>query len=202
MHLAESREEIEWLRSDGGPLRELLQDLGAWRPGRFGGGRPLDYLHALAQADRALVIHGNYLDDEEIAFLAAHRRRMAVVYCPRTHAWFDHDPYPLARMLAAGVTVALGTDSRASSPDLSLLAEMQDVARRHPEIEPRAVLEIATLGGARALGREHSIGSLAPGKRAGLAVVALPEGRAADPHELLVDPAARASPLAAAVPGG
>ena len=40
---------------------------------------------------RALVIHGNYLDDEEIAFLGANCRRMAAVYCPRTHDWFAHD---------------------------------------------------------------------------------------------------------------
>ena len=86
-------------------------------------------LRMLADAPRALVIHGNYLDDEELAFLAANRERMSLVYCPRTHAYFEHPPYPLAKHLKLGVRVALGTDSRASNPDLDLLAEMRHVAQ-------------------------------------------------------------------------
>ncbi len=117
MHLAESREELELLRHGTGPLRALLEELGArdaalFRPGT----RPLEYLRLLAQAHRALVIHGNYLDDEEIGFLGTNAERMAVVYCPRSHAWFGHSPYPLEKMLAAGVAAALGTDGEARRP--------------------------------------------------------------------------------------
>jgi cytosine/adenosine deaminase-related metal-dependent hydrolase len=112
-----------------------------------------------------------------------------VVYCPRTHAWFGHARYPLERLLAAGAIVALGTDSRASAPDLSLLAEMRHVARTFPAISRATILELGTLGGARALGVEALIGTLEPGKWANLAVVALPEESAADPHELLLDAA-------------
>ena len=116
MHLAESREEIEFLRDGCGPFRDLLESRGAWDPAaRPRGSRPLDELQVLARAHRALAIHGNYLDDEEIEFLGR-QRRMAVVYCPRTHAWFGHTRYPLEKLLAAGAVVALGTDSRASSP--------------------------------------------------------------------------------------
>jgi len=186
-HLAESREEIELLRFGTGPLRDLLESLGAWEPGLVEpGARPLDYLRRLAGAHRALVIHGNYLDDEAIGFLGWHRERMAVVYCPRTHARFGHDPYPLARMLAANATVALGTDSRASSPDLSVLVEMREVARLHPDIPLARVLEIGTLRGAMALGRAEEIGTLESAKRADLTVIALPDRDAADPHELLL----------------
>ena len=60
---------------------------------------------------------------------------MAVVHCPRTHAYFGHRPYPLAKMLAAGVNVALGTDSCASNPDLSLLGEMA----KHTAAIPRSI---------------------------------------------------------------
>jgi cytosine/adenosine deaminase-related metal-dependent hydrolase len=187
-HLAESREELEFLRSGTGPLRDFLNDLGAWEPGGFSTGqRPLDYLHALAPAHRTLVIHGNYLDDEEIAFLAAHADHMAVAYCPRTHDWFQHAAYPLERLVSSGATVALGTDSRASSPDLSLLAEMRRVATKHPRVPGHAVLRLGTLGGAQALGIADAQGSLEPGKRANLTVVALPEHEASDPHELLFD---------------
>ncbi len=189
-HLAESREEIELLRTGGGPLRAFLEEVGAYS-GEFGRARPLDFLHLLDDAPHALVIHGNYLDEDAIAFLADRRPRMAVVYCPRTHARFGHAPYPLAKMLSAGVSLALGTDSRASSPDLNLWAEVQCAAARHPDVPPRAVLEMATRGGARALGCAHELGSLAPGKVARLLAVELPDRLAADPHELLVEGTAR-----------
>jgi cytosine/adenosine deaminase-related metal-dependent hydrolase len=188
IHLAESPEEMELLSSGTGPLRTLLEDLGAWDGGLVRPGtRPLEYLRLLATADRALVIHGNYLDDEEIGFLAAHAERMAAVYCPRSHEWFGHRPYPLEKMLAAGAVVALGTDGRSSSPDLSLWAEMRAVARRHPSVPLSRVLEMGTIQGARALGWAADIGSLVPGKQADLTIVALPDHDAAGSYELLFE---------------
>ncbi len=188
MHLAESAEELELLRHGTGPMRNLLEELGAGDAAAIpGGSRPIDYLRLLAKADRALVIHGNYLDGEEIALLAASAARMAAVYCPRSHDWFAHRAYPLQQMLAAGVLVALGTDGRGSSPDLSILAEMRFAAGGHPGVRYGVILTMGTLAGARALGREREAGSLEPGKRADLAVVALPDRDAADPHELLFE---------------
>lgn len=185
-HLAESREEIEWLRTGGGPFDAFLQDLKAWDPTAVvPGRRAIDFLRILSQAHRTLVIHGNYLNDEEIAFLAENCERMAVVYCPRTHERFGHEAYPLEKLLAAGVPMALGTDSRASSPDLSLLAEIRTVARRHPAIRPDVAVRLGTLGGAAALGRSD-IGTLEPGQWANLAVVPLVETKSHDPYELLL----------------
>jgi len=191
MHLAESREEIELIRHRRGPFREFLEQLGVWEPDHFPDGLSvLDYLRTLAGAHRALIVHGNYLGDEEIAFLAAHADRMAVVYCPRTHAFFGHETYPLAAMLAAGVVVALGTDSRASSPDLSVLAEMREVHRRHPGVSPEAIVRLATLGGATALGMSHRLGTIVPGREADLTAVALPGGgggKYSDPYRWLLE---------------
>jgi aminodeoxyfutalosine deaminase len=190
MHLAESREELELLRHGSGPLRTLLEERGQYCAATVSpGARPLDYLRRLAGAHRALVIHGNYLDDEEIAFVGANAARMAVVYCPRTHHWFAHAAYPLEKMLAAGATVALGTDGRGSSPDLSLLAEMRLAARRHPAVGLDQILRMGTIVGAEALGWQAHVGSLEPGKQADLAIVALPDREAGDPHELLFDSA-------------
>jgi cytosine/adenosine deaminase-related metal-dependent hydrolase len=187
MHLAESREELELLQSRRGPFRDLLDGMGIWRDAALPeSAGVMWYLQQLARSPRALVIHGNYLADDEIAFLAARAATMSVVYCPRTHAYFHHDAYPLAKMRAAGVNVALGTDSRASNPDLSLLAEMRFVARQR-DVPRDEVLRMGTLRGAQALGFEHEIGSLAPGKRADLAIVALADREARDPHELLFD---------------
>ncbi len=182
-HLAESREEMEFLHRGTGPFRELLARLGSWDPAvHCPGRRPLDFLQVLADADRALVIHGNYLDRQEAAFLAKRRDRMTVVYCPRTHAWFQHDPYPLESMLAAGVSIALGTDSRASSPDLNLLEEIRTVAKRHPHVPPEKIIEMGTLAGAKALGRDADFGSLEPGKLARFTIVGLPDDKLNDPY--------------------
>ncbi|HUY90703.1 MAG TPA: amidohydrolase family protein [Pirellulales bacterium] len=188
-HLAESPEELELLASGGGPFRELLESRGAWEPAAIPwGARPIDYLRQLVEARvRSLVIHGNYLDEEEIAFAAEACETMSVVYCPRTHAYFGHARHPLPRLLAAGANVAVGTDSRASNPDLSVLEELRFVARTFPELPPDSVLELGTLRGAAALGLADSLGSLAPGKLANLAVVRLPEGDDVDPHTLLFE---------------
>ncbi len=187
MHLAESREELEFLRSGSGPFRQLLESVEGWDAHAIvPGTRVLDYLRILSSAPRVLVVHGNYLDDDEIDFLSEHRHRMAVVYCPRTHAYFQHAPYPLGKLLAAGVTVALGTDSRASSPDLSVLAEMRLVARRG-WASPAQTLAMGTLAGARALDMNDRLGSLDPGKLANLAIVSLPDRDAEDPYALLFD---------------
>ncbi|MBN1908262.1 MAG: amidohydrolase family protein, partial [Pirellulales bacterium] len=186
-HLAESHEEMPFLATADGPLKDLLVEWQQWDPDAHPPGRrPLDFLRRLASAARALVIHGNYLDDEEIAFLGQHADRMAVVYCPRTHTFFGHDDYPLQRLLAAGTTVALGTDSRASSPDLDLLAEIRHAAARHPNVRPATLLELGVLGGAKALGLQNIIGSLTPGKQADLVAVPLDDPQATDPHEALL----------------
>ena len=191
-HLAESHDEIELLRDGTGQFVPLLEDLGAWDPEAIPrGSRPLDYLQMASKAHRALIVHGNYLDDEEIEFLAKNSATMSVVYCPRTHDYFRHDPYPLAKMLSAGANVALGTDSRASNPDLSILAEMRFAAKRHPLVSPERLLRMITADSARALGRDQEIGTITPGKFADLAILAAPKYHEDDPHELLLDPATR-----------
>lgn len=186
MHVAESADERELLSAGTGPFRQLLEERSMWDPSAIPHGtRALDYLRILADAPRALVIHGNYLDAEEQAYLADRADRMSLVYCPRTHAYFGHEPYPLADMLNAGVRVALGTDSRASNPDLSILGELRDIARRHPRVAPSTVLRLGTLSGAEALGRQDHAGSLTPGKPANLVAVPLPPDAGGKPEELL-----------------
>lgn len=177
MHLAECEEELDLLANGSGALRELLESRSMWDATAIpSGSRPLDYLRILSDAPRVLVIHGNYLDQAEYAFLAQHAERMSLVYCPRTHAYFAHPRFPLAALLAGGVRMALGTDSRASNPDLNMLAEMRHAARSHPDVAPDAILRMATLGAAEALGIADRCGSIAPGRRADLIAVPLAVG--------------------------
>jgi imidazolonepropionase-like amidohydrolase len=88
-------------------------------------------------------------------------------------------------MLACGVRVAVGTDARASNPDLFILSELRHVARHHPGIPPEEILMMGTLSGAEALGLEQQLGGLSSGKQAIFAVVPLPEA-GDDPYELLL----------------
>ena len=183
MHLAETREELEFLSYGRGEFVEMLKSFGAWpENGLPLGRRPLDVLRTLANAPRALVVHGNYLSDDEIDFIAA-RPQMSVVYCPRTHEFFGHEPHPWRRLLAKGANVALGTDGRGSNPDLSLWNELIFLRERFPDVAPCTLLELGTLAGARALGCEHDCGTISPGKRADLATISLTDS--GDPLEQL-----------------
>lgn len=195
MHLAESPEELELLAEQRGPLVEALQALGSWHPEALPRNlRPLDFLQTLATAHRVLVVHGNYLREDEIALVAAHHDRMSLIYCPRTHTYFGHQPYPLSAMLAAGARVAIGTDSRATNPNLSLWEELRHIAAHHPRVSPETILRLGTLSGAEALGLADKFGSITSGKLARLAVVPL-TSTSGDPHELLFTSTASAKPL-------
>jgi cytosine/adenosine deaminase-related metal-dependent hydrolase len=188
MHLAESREELQLLSTGSGPMRDMLEQFGALHSAMFPrGGRPRDYLEILDSAHRSLVIHGNYLPRDDWDFLALRAERMAVVYCPRTHRYFGHDPYPLVGMLGRGVRVVLGTDSRASNPDLNLWEELRYVAREHPQVTPAQILRMGTLDAACALGCQEEVGSLEPGKRADLLIMRIDHPRAADPCAALLN---------------
>ena len=102
-------------------------------------------------------------------------------------------------LLARGINVALGTDSRASNPDLSLWNELLFLRRLAPDIDPAGLLKLATWNGALALGLGHETGTLDVGKSADLAVVEVVGGDSADPYEVLFRPGNR---IARAMCGG
>jgi 5-methylthioadenosine/S-adenosylhomocysteine deaminase len=123
-----------------------------------------------------LAAHCVQADAEEIELLAAHD--VAVAHCPRSNALLGCGVAPLAALRDAGVRVCIATDSPASTPSFDMFDEMRAaiVGARARERRPDALtasetLELATLGGARALGMATERGSLAPGKRADLTVL-------------------------------
>lgn len=191
VHLAETLAELELLRDGRGEFVHMLRDFGVWNADAFSPGtRPLDYLRPLERLERALVVHGNHLDDEELAFLAA-RPHLAVVFCPRTHHFFGHgsrSSHPWRELLAAGGAVCLGTDSRASNPDLGLWQELLFLRSRFPDHPANCLLELGTICGARALGVDDEYGSLTVGRTANLAVISLGEKLGDEPYSALLRP--------------
>ena len=181
VHLAESLAERELLEEHAGPFVPFLQEFGAWDP--VGLAKSPEHVLRLAASDApTLFIHGNYL-----AASAAVPTTASVVYCPRTHAAFGHSPHSFHDMRGRNIRVALGTDSLASSPDLSILSEMRFLHVEYPELRGELLLQLATLNGAEALGWADSCGSLEEEKSADFIVLPLPEREPVDPHELWLE---------------
>ena len=143
------------------------------------GTRPFARLDGLGLVSPRLVaVHMTELDDAEIERLAecgAH-----VVHCPESNLKLASGFCPVAKLLAAGVNVALGTDGAASNNDLDMIQEMRTasfvakaVARDATAVPAHQALSMATIAGARALGKDDSIGSLVPGKAADMIAIDL-----------------------------
>jgi cytosine/adenosine deaminase-related metal-dependent hydrolase len=151
MHLAETTDELELLESGTGRFQTFLSSMGLFDPKQFPGGRCiLDLLKVLSSASKVLAVHGNYFTDEDLTFLA-HHQNITTVYCPRTHHFFGHTPHPFRKLLSAGCRVVLGTDSRASNPDLSIWRELQHVVRLAPDLSPGQLLAMITTHAAEAM---------------------------------------------------
>jgi cytosine/adenosine deaminase-related metal-dependent hydrolase len=177
VHLAESIEEMEWLSHQSGPFSQLLAPfINAEYFTTLG--TIAERLSQMSHAWRALVVHGNYLAPDELQFVAEHTFSMAVVLCPRTHAHFGHrhgstGRYPLTERLEMGVRHLIGTDSRASNPDLNLWKEAQWIRRENPSLPAERVLRMVTIDAANFLDLKQRYGALREGYSANLTAIQL-----------------------------
>ena len=154
------------------------------------GRRPLARLAELGLVTPSLIgVHATALNAAEIDLLASAGAH--VVHCPRSNLKLASGLCPVAKLLDAGVNVALGTDGAASNNRLDLWAELQtaallgkQVAGNAAAVPAKAALRMATIDGARALGLAGEIGSLAAGKAADVICVSL----AGIEHQPLLDP--------------
>ena len=168
IHVAEGEDEIQLLRDGTGRWAEILASLQVPPGSRTPGLHPLAYLESLgafAGERPPLLVHMVCANAEDIAL--AHRHRAPVVLCPHSNLHIGGRLPDVRAFLAAGLALALGTDSLGSSPDLSLWGEMAALASHFPDIAPEIWLGAATAGGATALGPD-ALGALAPGKRPGI----------------------------------
>jgi cytosine/adenosine deaminase-related metal-dependent hydrolase len=163
----------------------MLEDLGVW-PDEWAVPRcdPVEYLHRLGYLQPGLLaVHAAHLTDDALARLR--RARAVVVTCPRSNAWVGAGVPRLSHFYATGVAVAIGTDSLASAPTLSLWDELHEMRRLAPDVTAAALLHSATRQGALALGFGADYGSIETGRRAELLAVDIPAG-ISDVEEYLV----------------
>ncbi|MBT0652904.1 amidohydrolase family protein [Geomobilimonas luticola] len=173
VHLAESREELTFLHDSGGKIAELLYPFAGWEsylppPRRT---TPVAYLDSLGVLRRdTAVVHCVHVTPADVEILK--HRGVAAVLCPRSNDRLVVGKAPAALLKKAGIPLALGTDSLASNDSLSLWDEMRFLRQVYPSVfTPLEIMEMATIGAARAIRRDDELGTLAPGKRADFLVV-------------------------------
>ena len=158
IHLAETEEEVRIAREQyrTTPVG-ALESLGFFGP-------------------RTLAAHAIWVDDADIAILQ--KRGVGISHNPESNMKLASGAAPVTKYLAAGVALGLGTDGAASNNDLDMFEAIRQASflAKHAMHDPTAVsartaLDMATIGGARALGMESVIGSLEAGKRADLITV-------------------------------
>ena len=174
VHLAESREESEFIAQGTGEWRAFLEEVGSWDPQwRPAGVSPVHYLDSLGFiSDQTLVVHGVQMTSDDLSRLRT--LGATLVTCPRSNAYTGAGLPPVETFYESGVRIALGTDSLASTPDLNVFAEMAAVRRLAPRIRAADIIDSATRQGARALGFDEDFGTIEPGKRGRLLAVEIP----------------------------
>ncbi len=173
-HLAETQDEIEFLTKGTGNFLAFLRQIRAlpddWKPP---GKTPIRYLNELGVINnRTLLIHCNYVSDEEIAIIQS--SGASVAFCPGSHRFFGHTNHPVRRYLDAGINVGIGTDSLASNDTLSVLEELKYLFINHA-LSPQILISMATLNSAKAIGLESQVGQLREGFGADICGIGLPE---------------------------
>jgi 5-methylthioadenosine/S-adenosylhomocysteine deaminase len=161
IHLSETkRENQETLAKRGMTPTALLDSIGVWN-------------------GRSLAAHGVWLDEADLQILR--KRNAGIAHCPSSNMKLASGVAPVPRMLKLDIAVGLGPDGPAGSnndfnmfEEMDLAAKLAKVTTGDPEALPAtAVFEMATIGGARALGMEGEIGSIASGKRADLITISI-----------------------------
>lgn len=184
MRLAGSREEVNFVKYGSSMFSVHTMDnasrgyveIPPWLPT---GVSPVRYAlnWGAFESPNVLLVHAVHVDEEDIRKLR--ERNVSICTCTRANAQLGMGVAPLGAFLRAGLKVGLGTDSPAATETTDMISEMRLGMLIHRALEPRrfvdskTMLELATIGGARALGLEDKIGSLDVGKCADVIAVDL-----------------------------
>lgn len=186
-HLAETLQELTFVRDAEGPLADMIKRLGLWDDSITGSGlHPIDILAEILRETPCLAVHLNYIETSHLDIMS--NWPITIAYCPRASAYFghpqgNHPPHRYREMLEAGINVALGTDSVLCVPTsdrLSVLDEMRFLHHRDGT-DPIALLRMGTVNGAHGLGFEPGLVTLKPGPSAGLLALPVDPMNSTDP---------------------
>ncbi len=164
IHLAETQDEVKTSREQHKATPTgYLESIGFWGP-------------------RTLAAHGVWVTDDDIAILK--RRAVGVSHNPESNMKLASGAAPVTKYLEAGVSLSLGTDGAASNNDLDMFEAMRQASflaklstGNATAVPAQVALDLATVGGATALGLERTLGSIEAGKRADLITVSMASAR-------------------------
>jgi aminodeoxyfutalosine deaminase len=187
IHLAESDEEMSFLTTAQGAWKDFLLSRGidsaSWGlPVKS----PVRHLQAIGILDdRTILVHVIHTDQTDMKTI--HESGAHVCICPRSNAALHQRLPDLDGMTTAGIRLCMGTDSLASVGSLSMFDEMAFVSNNFPLTAPERIFQMATVGGAAALGLDNRMGTLAPGKQARLAYIDIQATRASQVMQAIVN---------------
>jgi cytosine/adenosine deaminase-related metal-dependent hydrolase len=185
LHLAESREELEFLQEGKGAWADFMTRMGIDFSGWNGfGKRPVEMALEMGLLnENALAVHLLEITSKEMAEVA--QTGAHVCLCPRSN-WALHRKLPdIEGFLKLGIQPAIGTDSLASTPTLSLFDEMRFIHEHFPNLEPDVILQMGTVNGGRAMDYPN-MGTLRPGNQSPMIYVELNAFSAKQAAELMV----------------
>lgn len=177
IHVAEPAAETRLLCEGRGELADFLRQKGfyedVFRARGIDISGSVQYLHSLGILNqRTICVHAIHVSVDEMKLLAQSRAKVCL--CPGSNRFLQVGKAPLSDYLAHGILPALGTDSAASNPELSIWREMKLVAEDHPTVDPFIIVKMATIGGAQVLGIDDDYGTVETGKSASMLAVSIP----------------------------
>jgi cytosine/adenosine deaminase-related metal-dependent hydrolase len=185
IHLAEIPEEIEFIRTGKGRMVDLLNArVGNWR---FDATNlsPVEYVDSLGILDnRTLCVHCVFVDENDLKLLA--ERGSAVAFCVRSNRELSAKTPDLEKFLKHRIRILLGTDSRASSPDIDMFSEVAAFYNEYHDVAtPGGIFRMVTSDAADFFGIKNRYGTMARGMSASLVHIPF-DGKAGDAFEFLV----------------
>lgn len=186
IHAAESPAESEFIKTGSGEFRDLLRDLQVWdTQWQPSSGTVVKYLDELdLLGPETVLVHGVHVTDQDIQLLAA--KQATVCICPMSNAHLKVGLPPIQSYLEHGIQLCIGTDSLASNSALDMNREIVYIYEKFDNIEPAELVRMATLNGAKSLGRDDDYGSLEQGKVAAFNVFFSEQQKIVNPEKVIV----------------
>ncbi len=171
IHYGESQQEYDFLSNRTGTLAENFKALGI-ADGIASSTSPFDIVQTyLPHQNPTLFVHNTFSKREEVEAIISHFDRPFFVLCPSSNLFIEGRLPDVLMLEDAGASIAIGTDSYASSNTLSVFDQAMVLLDKFPGLTFNEVMQWSTLNGAKALGIDHIYGSFEKGKRPGLNLI-------------------------------